>query len=109
MDGQTVLWKEEEWISEANLVFSSQNWKKVVVQSASDYSVHLETKTEDSSMAFPEVTQNVSPGTARKVLSPCAWFVVIVRAVSIRREFNLDSCCFKKCCEYASHRSMSLG
>lgn len=56
----------------------SQNWKEVVVQSASDWSVHLETKTEDNYMAFPEVTQKVSPGTARKVLRPYAWFVVTV-------------------------------
>lgn len=39
---------------------------EVVVQSASVWSVHLETKTEDSYMAFPEVTQKVSPGTSRK-------------------------------------------
>lgn len=87
----------------------SQNWKEVVVQAASDWSVHLETKTEDSYMAFSEVTQKVSPGTARKVLPPYAWCVVTVRALSIRRKSSLDSCCLKKCCECTSHRSSLLG
>lgn len=49
-------------------IYLSQNWKEAVVQSASDWSVHLETKTEDGYMASPEVTQKVSPGAAQK---PC--------------------------------------
>ncbi|KAL6066577.1 hypothetical protein STEG23_013121, partial [Scotinomys teguina] len=62
----------------------------MLVQSASDCSVHLEIKTGDSDVAFPEVTQKVSLGT-RKDLSPWAWIALTVKALSVRRECNLDS------------------